>query len=618
MTERLTERLLLILTVVGFVVPNVLLGIYIADEGFDVSGYFSLWTDNTPSTQLTLDLCLAALAFFVWAASRGRGRGSGTGGSCFPASLLVGLCFGLPLFLLMRERALRGPKGLTTTSSSPARASPAARRRACSRSPARESRWSSGARIPPPTRSPARTRSSRAPSRRSSGSGWRRCSSAPARCAAGRPAGRRTAAGCAFRPTRPPATESRAGASIRSCASSRPRPPASSSFLGQTVVGLLGDRRPGRAASRSRAPTAGAAALRATLTVAADGRDSTIARLARVPARVRPNNRFAYFAYWRGVDSPPDEARLWLLDPDAAAVFPNEDDVTLIATVAHRRRLAEFRADPEAAYGRMVGELPDGPELGGAERVSKLIGKLEMPNKMRPAAGPESRSSATRRSPPTPSSGSAAAGHSRPPSGSWTRLARRSSTTATSTPRSSATAASCGAARSPPHADGRLLDGTPDAAQRADPLSRRRHRPGGRGRGRGVREPPPLRCASWTPASLRACCAPLAERERVALDPGVEAQLERVPAGLAAGRRAGRGAGWRSSRDAVETSSPASRVGDRLAVEQDLDLARLAVGRAEDQEDAARLEARASIAASSHRGRRLGVDLPARRRRRTG
>jgi flavin-dependent dehydrogenase len=36
----------------------------------------------------------------------------------------------------------------------------------------------------------------------------------------------------------------------------------------------------------------------------------------------------------------------------------------------------------------MVGELPDGPELAGAERVSKLIGKLEMPNKMRPAARP--------------------------------------------------------------------------------------------------------------------------------------------------------------------------------------------------------------------------------------
>jgi flavin-dependent dehydrogenase len=122
--------------------------------------------------------------------------------------------------------------------------------------------------------------------------------------------------------------------------------------------------------------------------VAADGRDSTLARLARVPARIRPHNRFAYFAYWQGVRSPKDQARLWLLDPDAAAVFPNEDGLTVIATVFHKRRLAEFRADPEAAYKQMLDRLPDGPDLAAAERASKLIGKLEMPNAMRPAARP--------------------------------------------------------------------------------------------------------------------------------------------------------------------------------------------------------------------------------------
>jgi hypothetical protein len=108
MSEQLTQRLLLVLTVVGFIVPNVLLGIFIADEGFDVSGYFSLWTDSTPSTQLTLDLCIAAVAFFVWAALEGPRSQIRNWWVVYPASLLVGLCFGLPLFLLMRERALRG------------------------------------------------------------------------------------------------------------------------------------------------------------------------------------------------------------------------------------------------------------------------------------------------------------------------------------------------------------------------------------------------------------------------------------------------------------------------------------------------------------------------------
>lgn len=103
----MTERLLLALTVVGFVVPNALLGVYIADEGLDVGGYFSLWTDSTPSTQLMLDLVIAALAFFVWAAVEGPRAQIRRWWLCLPATLLVGLCFGLPLFLLMRERALK-------------------------------------------------------------------------------------------------------------------------------------------------------------------------------------------------------------------------------------------------------------------------------------------------------------------------------------------------------------------------------------------------------------------------------------------------------------------------------------------------------------------------------
>lgn len=103
------ERLLLVLTVVGFVVPNVCAGIFFAKEGFDISGYFSLWTASTPSTQLLLDLTIAALALFVWAAMEGPRARIKHWWLCIPATLLVGLCFGLPLFLWMRERTLNAP-----------------------------------------------------------------------------------------------------------------------------------------------------------------------------------------------------------------------------------------------------------------------------------------------------------------------------------------------------------------------------------------------------------------------------------------------------------------------------------------------------------------------------
>jgi hypothetical protein len=107
----MTQRLLLALTIVGFVVPNVMVVIFIADQGLDVGGYFSLWTDSTPSTQLVLDLGIACAAFFVWAALEGPRAGIRGWWWCIPATLLVGLCFGLPLFLWMRERQLAAAVG---------------------------------------------------------------------------------------------------------------------------------------------------------------------------------------------------------------------------------------------------------------------------------------------------------------------------------------------------------------------------------------------------------------------------------------------------------------------------------------------------------------------------
>jgi 2-polyprenyl-6-methoxyphenol hydroxylase-like FAD-dependent oxidoreductase len=156
---------------------------------------------------------------------------------------------------------------------------------------------------------------------------------------------------------------------------------------GLTVVGLLSaDGRP--AGVRVEAPSHQVRTIRARLVVGADGRGSTIARLARVPGRIRAHKRFYYFAYWRGLRPVTTQARLWFLDPDGAAAFPNEDDLTVVVAAPHRCRLGEFRADPEDAYRRMVAALPDGPDLARAERASKLIGKLEVPNVMRPAARP--------------------------------------------------------------------------------------------------------------------------------------------------------------------------------------------------------------------------------------
>ena len=115
MSDRRAESLLLALTVVGFVVPNAFVVAYVAEHGLELGAYFSAWTATIPSTQLIADLAIAAIAFFVWAALEGRRLPVPRWWICIPASLLVGLCFGLPLFLWMRERALRQASSTATT-----------------------------------------------------------------------------------------------------------------------------------------------------------------------------------------------------------------------------------------------------------------------------------------------------------------------------------------------------------------------------------------------------------------------------------------------------------------------------------------------------------------------
>jgi menaquinone-9 beta-reductase len=155
---------------------------------------------------------------------------------------------------------------------------------------------------------------------------------------------------------------------------------------GWTATGLLGNGRPAGVEVEDTAHAR--RQIAAQLVVGADGRDSKVARWARVPGRVKPHGRFFYWAYWTGVRPAVTCSHMWILEPDCAYTFPNEDGLTLILVGPHKSRLAEFRADAEGAYLELVRSLPDGPVLDGATQESKLLGKLDLPNVMRPAARP--------------------------------------------------------------------------------------------------------------------------------------------------------------------------------------------------------------------------------------
>jgi flavin-dependent dehydrogenase len=128
--------------------------------------------------------------------------------------------------------------------------------------------------------------------------------------------------------------------------------------------------------------------VRAPVVIGADGRDSRVAALAGLPAKVRHNARFAYFAQYTDLDFPGPPVTGWFLEPGGAAVFKNDDGIAVVACVPHENRLPEFRADLEASYARYVAALPEGPDLSTGRRVSKIMGRLDMSNIRRRASSP--------------------------------------------------------------------------------------------------------------------------------------------------------------------------------------------------------------------------------------
>lgn len=101
------ERTLLVLAVVGFVVPNAMITTFAVKHGVSLTGYLSHWGESLPAAQLAADISLTFVAFAPWAAWEGRRLGMRSWWLPIPASLLVGVCFALPLFLFLRERAVR-------------------------------------------------------------------------------------------------------------------------------------------------------------------------------------------------------------------------------------------------------------------------------------------------------------------------------------------------------------------------------------------------------------------------------------------------------------------------------------------------------------------------------
>jgi 2-polyprenyl-6-methoxyphenol hydroxylase-like FAD-dependent oxidoreductase len=127
--------------------------------------------------------------------------------------------------------------------------------------------------------------------------------------------------------------------------------------------------------------------LSAQLVVGADGRGSVVAASARMPRKLSPNARVAYFAYYSGLPlATGTGSQIWLSGADFAYAFPTDGGLTLLAAFPSRRRLAEFKRDPAVALEATYAPLPRAPDIAAAERVTQVLGRLDLENVERPAA----------------------------------------------------------------------------------------------------------------------------------------------------------------------------------------------------------------------------------------
>jgi 2-polyprenyl-6-methoxyphenol hydroxylase-like FAD-dependent oxidoreductase len=159
-------------------------------------------------------------------------------------------------------------------------------------------------------------------------------------------------------------------------------------ILGHTVDRVL-DRDGSVGGVEAVAPDGSRVRLTGRLTVGADGRGSSIAKLAGVRTQTAELGRFAYGGYYDGpaIETAPD-ITMWLLDPQWAAVLPTNGGLMTYACMPTVDRLPEFRRDPEAALRTYFADLPNPPPIHESRLVEPLIGALKIPTIHRSVTAP--------------------------------------------------------------------------------------------------------------------------------------------------------------------------------------------------------------------------------------
>jgi 2-polyprenyl-6-methoxyphenol hydroxylase-like FAD-dependent oxidoreductase len=130
-----------------------------------------------------------------------------------------------------------------------------------------------------------------------------------------------------------------------------------------TVVGIRGHGEDGATVD-----------ARARVVIGADGRFSRVAEAVGAPRyHEKPMLQWSYYSYWRGL---PTSGMETVIRPDRGfALFPTNDDLTLVVVGWPTAEAAAYKADVEANYLKTLALEPEVAErVRSAERVARFTG----------------------------------------------------------------------------------------------------------------------------------------------------------------------------------------------------------------------------------------------------